>query len=161
TGRYRQLTAEDGHVLAMARAPGGNRIAVITAEKLVRGAAGDQALRGTAVRELALATMAAGPPALLEGDVRRGEIGSASGGFVFRLAGTKVSGAYRLTPNGTLEPAPDIARADRPLALLTGEGAAPRRTQRFGSKDCPFTAREERGEGGVPVITVADHGGKP
>ncbi len=38
TGLYRQLTAEDGHVVAVALAPDRRRIVYVTAGKLVRGA---------------------------------------------------------------------------------------------------------------------------
>ncbi len=57
TGLYRQLTAEDGHVVAVALAPDRRRIVYVTAEKLVRGAKPDAvALDGVALGELTLAT---------------------------------------------------------------------------------------------------------
>ena len=41
TGRFRQLTAEDGHVVAVARRPIAAASLYVTAEKLVRGAKPD------------------------------------------------------------------------------------------------------------------------
>ncbi len=72
TRRYQQVTAEDGHVVAMAQSPDGARIVYVTAEKLVRGAKPDDvALRGVAVRVLTLATMSLTPRAPIADDVRR------------------------------------------------------------------------------------------
>jgi hypothetical protein len=161
TARYRQITAEDGHVLAMARAPDGARIAVVTGEKLVRGATGEPALRGVAVRELALATMTAGTPARIAGDVRRLQIFALPGGFLLHVDGEKGGDDLRLTAAGSLAPFALRGRAGPPLAVLTGRGATLLEEQRFGNKQCRLVAREERGEGGVPVIVVAAPGGKP
>jgi len=127
TGRYRQITAEDGHVLALARAADGRRIAYVTAEKLVRGAAGgDVALRGVIVRELALASMASNPPARIEGDVRRLELGSGKRGFVVRVEADRGSGRYELGADGALTPLADPpGRAHPAPVVLTGHGVTP------------------------------------
>ena len=80
TQRYRQITAEDGHVVALAAAADG-RIAYVTATKLVRGARfGDLALRGVTLHELDLTTMQPGGAATIDGDVRRIDIGETANG---------------------------------------------------------------------------------
>jgi hypothetical protein len=163
TGRYRQLTAEEGHVLALARAPNGRSIAYVTAEKLVRGTSpANVALRGVVVHQLALATMALGPPARIDGDVRRLEISSpgAAGGFVLRIEGDRQSRAFALEASGSLRPWPQAGRVGAPLVVLTGRGAAPGGVRRFGG-GCPLVAREAAGSGGIPIVVVGPPAGKP
>src|SRR5450432_1831509 len=58
TRRYRQITSEEGRVLAVARSRDRQRVAYITAEKLISGSPGGSALRGVAVNELELETLA-------------------------------------------------------------------------------------------------------
>jgi hypothetical protein len=71
TQRYRQLTVEDGHVVAFGRSLDRHSIVYVTAEKIVRGGKPDDfALRGVALRRLTLATMALGPRNAIDGDVR-------------------------------------------------------------------------------------------
>ncbi len=63
SGRFRQLTAEDGHVLAIGRSRDGRRLSVLTAQQLVRGTtAHELTLARVAIGELTLATMTATPP---------------------------------------------------------------------------------------------------
>lgn len=163
TGRYRQLTAEEGHVLAMARSPDGRRVAYVTAEKLVRGPGpGAPALRGVAVRELALASMAVGRAARIEGDVRRLEIHAApaGGGFVLRVDGDGTRGAFGLEPSGALRPRVEPTPRGSPLVALTGRGASAVSARRFGGL-CPLVARDGSGEGGAPTVLVGPPGRKP
>jgi hypothetical protein len=165
TGRYRQLTAEDGHVLAIAVSPDGRRVAYATADKLVRGAgAGAVALRGVAVRELTLATMAAAPPARIAGDVRRLEIaaGAGAGPFLVRVDGDGdgARGTFALEAEGALAARPARAWPSRALAVLTGHGAAAAGERRFGGGACALAAHEARGTDGAPAIVVGAAGKK-
>jgi hypothetical protein len=126
TGRFRQLTADDGHVVAMALSLDRRRIAIVTAEKLLRGAKpGDVMLDGVALSELTLATMTRDPPIPIPGGVRRLEISGTPHGFIFRLEGARLSGRFvvgaggRLVPLGGTEP----RSAGSVLAVLTPGGA--------------------------------------
>ena len=117
TGRYRQLTAEDGHVVAVALAPDRRRIVYVTAGKLVRGARPDAvALDGVAIGGLTLATMTADPPIPIAGAVRRLEIAGTPHGFAFRIEGERTSGRF-------------VVGATQALVPLGG-GQAPRRAAR-------------------------------
>jgi hypothetical protein len=164
TGRYRQITAEDGHVLLLARSPDGRRIAYVTAEKLVRGAGDrDVALRGVAVHELTLASMSGPAAARVDGDVRRLEIAAGARGFVYRIDGDKGTGLHELGAKGALVPAPERARGGPPLAALTGSGAtdAPPVTVRAG-EGCALVARDAHEAGKATVlIGGADRRRKP
>ncbi|HVV49586.1 MAG TPA: hypothetical protein VHO06_08000, partial [Polyangia bacterium] len=105
TGRFRQLTAEDGHVVAVAVAPDRRRIVYVTAEKLVRGARpGDVTLDGVALGELTLATMTADPPVPVPGGVRRLEIAGTPHGFAYRIDGPRLAGRFVVGAGRTLVP---------------------------------------------------------
>jgi len=125
TRRYRQLTTEDGHVVALARSADRRRISYVTAEKLVRGARPDDvALRGVAVHELTLATMTVAPPARVDGDVRRLEIFS---NLFLNIPEGKRRRLLRNDAAGRLVPTGFAGPLGAPVLTLTGAGAeAPR-----------------------------------
>jgi hypothetical protein len=160
TGRTRQLTAEDGHVVALARTPDGRQVVYVTAEKLVRGPAGAgdaAALRGLALGELTLATMTAAPPVRVEGDVRRLEIAATPRGIEFRIERDGGKGRFRRGEGGTLVAlgGPDLPR--KPLAVLTARGALPAAAQRLPGP-CALTAREVAAGDGTRSIALAAPG---
>jgi hypothetical protein len=165
TGRYRQITAEDGHVLLLARSPDGRRIAYVTAEKLVRSAGErDLALRGVALHELTLASMSAPAAVRVEGDVRRLEIAAGARGFLFRIDGDKASGLHELGPSGALVSVSERARGGPPLAVLTGGGVtqAPAPVTVRAGDGCALVARDAR-DAGKPAVLIggADRRRKP
>jgi hypothetical protein len=154
TGRFRQLTAEDGHVLAVARAPDRRRIVYVTGEKLLRGAKpGDLALEGLALHELTLSTMTAAPPIPIAGRVRRIEIAATSRGLVFRIDGDRAGGRFVIGGGNTLVPA---GAASAPaVAVLTAGGALPAPAV-VTAGPCPVAARETKaGEGGRAIVVSA------
>jgi hypothetical protein len=160
TGRIRQLTAEDGHVVALARTPDGRRVVYVTAEKLVRGPSGAHeaaALRGLALGELTLGTMTAAPPVRVEGDVRRLEIASTPRGIEFRIERDGGQGRFLRGEGGTLVAlgGPDLPR--KPLAVLTARGALPAAAQRLPGP-CALTAREVAAGDGTRSIALAAPG---
>lgn len=147
--RYRQLTAEDGHVVAMARSPDGRRLSFVTAEKLVRGPGrGEVALRGVAISELALSSMAPSPIARVAGDVRALRIENAAGRFAYRLDQNGGSRRYRLggSDSAPLFPMPGPERPGEALARLTPRGAETAgRTEIV--PGCSTSARDRPGPG--------------
>jgi hypothetical protein len=158
SGRFRQLTAEDGHVLAVARAPDRRRIVYVIGEKLVRGGKpGDVALEGVALRELTLATMAAAPPIPIAGRVRRIELARAARGLVARIDGERIRGWFSLGSGAALTP---LARAEpaRPVAVLTAAGAEPAAGEVAVDGVCPIAARERRAADGGRAIVVTARG---
>jgi hypothetical protein len=142
TRRYRQLTAEDGHVVALVRS--GRRILYVTAEKLVRtarpgAAAREVALRGVTIHTLTLATMAPGPSAHLDGDVRALGIGpAAKDGFVLEREEDRAHGGLsELEPDGRLRWSRARPSATRALTYLRGSGVEPPRAP-AAPQVCPF-----------------------
>jgi hypothetical protein len=154
TRRYRQLTAEDGHVVALARSADRRRILYVTAEKLVRGARPDDvALRGVAIHELTLATMVASPPARVPGDVRRLEIFS---NLYVSIPDGKRRRVFRSDGAGTLVPVGGFAGGlGDPTVLLTGEGVELEPKDRTAGH-CPLPelalkASHGAGRAGLPI----------
>jgi hypothetical protein len=135
TQRYRQLTAEDGHVVALARHANGRRVLYVTAEKLVRGSQpSDVLLRGVAVHELELATMTTTPAARLDGDVRTLEIFS---NLYVNVPEGKRRKLYRNNGAGALVPAGLSVRLGAPVVTLSGTGVEPAPQARLGDA-CPL-----------------------
>jgi hypothetical protein len=155
TRRYQQVTAEDGHVVAMAPSADGARVVYVTAEKLVRSAKPDDvALRGVAVHVLTLATMSLTAPAPVAGDVRRLAIYAPQ---IVAIGDARHEQRFLVTPAGTLAPANLTSRLGAPLVTLTGRGVAPARERRFGGGD---VARQTFNEGAAPAIAAGPVGGK-
>lgn len=75
TGRYLQVTAEDGHVLGFVRSADKRRIGYVTGGKLIRNPGQPDVLRGLALRVLELPTMALGPSIPIPAEVTKVELG--------------------------------------------------------------------------------------
>jgi hypothetical protein len=162
SGRYRQLTAEDGHVVAVAMALDRRRIVYVTAEKLVRGARPDAVtLDGVALGELTLATMSASPPVRIAGGVRRIEIGGTPHGFVFRIDGERTNGLFTLGgASGVLAPQGGRKLTGAPLAVLTAGGASLVSAATIPGS-CGVTARDVKAAGSGRAIEVSLRGRPP
>jgi hypothetical protein len=155
-GRFRQLTAEDGHVVAVAVARESGRIAYVTAEKLVRGTKpGTVTLDGVAIGQLEFATLKPAPPIRIAGGVRRIEIRATHGSFMLRIEGERMSGVYYLAGRG-LEPLGRTLQLSRPHAVLTAAGASP--TAATIPADCRIVARDVKSSDGGRAIELSLHG---
>jgi hypothetical protein len=153
TGRYRQLTAEDGHVVAIARTGDGRRLVYVTAKQWVRGTAkGDVRLRGVALNELTLATMTIAPPIAVDGELRRLELPATPRGIAFQLQRAEGTAAFLRGEGGTLVAYPGpLPRRTTRLAILTGRGAqAAPPVMVPGS--CPVVARDLDAAAGRTVV---------
>ena len=160
TGLYRQLTNEDGRVLAMLRTPDRRRVVYVTAEKLIRGATNDALfLRGVAFGELTLATMTLEPPARVAGDVRRIEIANVGAMTTFTIDGDRMSGTFRRGDRGTLDPLPPRS-GGRGGVVVTARGAesVPNAATVSSRAGCRATARETTATGKPRTISVAAPG---
>ncbi|HVZ74475.1 MAG TPA: hypothetical protein VHJ20_18970 [Polyangia bacterium] len=132
TRRTRQLTAEDGHVVAFAPSHDRRSLIYVTADKLVRGARpNDVALRGVSIRRLTLATMELGPPQFVDDDVRELAIHDRA---VRVKRSTKGATTFRLGADGRWAEASSAAGLGEPLAKLTPTGVEAPSTDKVG--DC-------------------------
>jgi hypothetical protein len=168
TGRFRQLTAEDGRVLAFARSKDRRRIMYATADKLVRGPGTSVVLRGVSLHELTLATMTSAPPISIEGDVRRLEM---TGSGAVAIEGDRVAGVYARggDKGGALVPRRESVRGG---AVLTPAGASAAKAgvpsmtaqgQRDGASrpGCRIVATESQTPGRPRTIVVSAPGRPP
>ena len=155
TGRFRQLTAEDGHVVAVARSADGRRIAYVTAQKFIQGEM--PGLDGVAITELTLATMSALPPVPVPGVVAGIGIRSTSRGFVFDILG-RVEGSFVQGPGGTLVPFGRLPRKPAPVAL-TAHGTLPVKATTIPGT-CPVSVRDVDSHDGGRSVVVSLRGGR-
>ena len=184
TGRYRQITAEDGHVLAMVPSSDHRSVLYVTGEKLVRVPHARSALRGLTVHTLTLATLSPGTTLPLAGDVGRLAIAPlpAPGAFMLSIEGDQTNGTFSLTgaARDELLPAPAGRRLDERvhshhLVVLTADGVvaaavrelppilapaggapptSPPNSPPGGA--CRLVARQLRSPEGVAIIEIAD-----
>jgi hypothetical protein len=154
TGRFRQLTAEDGHVVAVARSSDGRRIAYITAQKFIRGA--KAGLDGVAIRELTLATMTAGVPVPVPGPVADIGVRNTSRGFVFEILG-RAEGSFVIGSGGTLALVGRLPGRPAPVAL-SAHGTLPVSATTLGGS-CPVSVRDvDRHDGGRSIaVSMRGH----
>jgi hypothetical protein len=162
TGRFRQLTAEDGRVLAFVRSKDRRRIMYATADKLVRGPGASVVLRGVSLHQLTLATMTVAQPIAIEGDVRRLEM-TPSGAFA--IQGDKIAGVYARGDKGALVPRRESVRGG---AVLTPAGAqavkavgASKRGQEPSRAACRVVAAESETPGKPRAVVVSAPGRPP
>jgi hypothetical protein len=166
TARYRQVTVEDGRVLAMVPSADRQSLLYVTAEKLVRASGAPPAFRRAAVHTLALGSLSPGPALPIEGDLRRLAIAPAGAGFALAIEGDKMSGSFSLAAGqGRLAPGArlDERRAGARLVVLSPAGVASPREQALPSRGpCrAVVARDKKGADGVAIVEVSAPGRKP
>jgi hypothetical protein len=158
TGRFFQVTAEDGRVLAFARSADGRRLTYLLGGKLVRGAGQVGVLRGLSLRVLDLPTMTLAAPEALPGDLRSVELGFAAHPHVRVTDASGETSDFSLTAEG-LERGPSRTRRLAGTVLLTADGVVPG-SQRIRRPGCVFSLSPRR-EGGTWRLQVARRGRKP
>lgn len=154
TGRYRQVTSDDGRVLAAVRSGDGRTVVYVRAGKLVRAPGVAPALRGLSLRHLDVPTMTLGAPVEVPGDVEElalwalrsatAEVRVTAPGAaprIYRLAGA-------LVPQ--VGPSPE-ARLGRPVRLTAAGVAA---GEVVVSGPCAFRASDERRSGQPPRLRI-------
>jgi hypothetical protein len=156
TGRYRQVTADDGRVLAFVRSDGGRTAVYVRAGKVVREADGRALLRELSLRRLEVPTMTLGPRVELPGDVEEltlHALRSAPAELAVRRrdGATQVYrfAADRLTPQPALSPE---ARLTPPVRLTAaGVAGGARMTA---PRPCGYGAADELPAGQAPRVRV-------
>ncbi len=154
TRRYRQLTAEQGRVLALGRSRDGRRITYATAEKLI--VAAEDALpklRGLVIKEVDLATLALLAEARAPGDVKRLEILRAGPGFAYRIDSPPGKGEAFAIRDGALAPAA-LPRTATVASVLTGQGAVSGSGAVSLAPNCAAVAKDVRAPDGSPAVQI-------
>ena len=161
TNRYRQLTAEDGRVVAMVASPERRHLLYVTAEKLVRNPKGPPALRGVVMHVLMLPLMTVGKPIPIAGDVTRLVLAPAPAGFAIAIEGDRVNGNFsQASDGGPMVPARPLDERHRKQGVvLTATASRPaRRARRALSEGCHLTARASKNAQGIPSIEIVPAG---
>ncbi len=160
TGRYFQVTAEDGKVLAYAVSADRRRVAYLMADKIVRQPGQAALLRGLAVRVLDIPTMALDKTVVIPGDVRKVRLWFAAVPLLKVTDAAAQASTFRLL-GGRLEPisAPTV-RAQEESVELSGHGVEPS-TRRVARRDCKFALVTLMDSRRGWRISVSRHGAKP
>lgn len=165
TGVYRQVTADDGRVLAFVRAQEGRSLVYVRAGKLLRADGQPPRLRGLALRRLDLTEMTLGPAVLVPGDVERLELGpiTAAGTSLRVWAGGATAPSLWRFDGQTLLAAPggQGSRAGRAAGALRleGTGVAPSPARAAGPwSPCRFTVRDGVDHEGHPQVRLKPPG---
>jgi hypothetical protein len=158
TARYRQVTAEDGRVLAFVRSDDGRTLLYLRAGKLVRNPGTAPALRALSVRRLEVPTMSLGPAVPLPGDLAAVEIRLPPGSAPeLRLSppGQEVQ-VFRLQGDALLSvPISPPPRA--PMVRLTAAAGVPATARTVELAGCPFRAADDRTPD-VPHVRISAKG---
>jgi tetratricopeptide (TPR) repeat protein len=154
TGRYLQVTADDGRVLAFAQSTSSDKIVYVRAGRLIRQAGRPEVLRGLSLRLLELPTMELSPPVDLPGDVRKVELWFPGAGMA-ALRVTTAAGEtqhYRFAGQ-SLDPAsPSVPSSGTPTTVLTTDGVSGS-TRKF--TGCAFSARDDVGKDELPSVRLS------
>jgi hypothetical protein len=160
SGRYRQVTAEDGRVLAFVRSGDGRKVTYLAAGKLVRTGEGPAVLRGLTVRTLDLPTMLAGPAVPVAGDVLAVSLAPLPDAALLEIARGDERVAFRFAGE-RLEPLPGAASAVRSgaaIVRLDGQGVLSRQ-RAAGTAGCAMTVMDTTAAKGLPAVKVTPRGG--
>jgi len=160
TGRFFQVTSEDGRVLAFAVSADGRRLAYLLAGKLVRPSGQAGLLRGLSMRVLDLPAMALGPNVPIPGDISRAQLWFASQPQLKVTDASGASSTLGLTPGGlsALPRASHPARAES--VVLTGLGVEPASRQ-VTRNACRFALSMRKDPEGTWRVQASRPGGKP
>ena len=165
TDRYRQLTAEDGRVVATVASPEHRHLLYVTAEKLVRNPKGPPALRGVVMHVLTLPLMTVGKPIPIAGDVTRLVLAPAPAGFAIAIEGDKINGNFSQASDGgpmvPAHPLDERHRKERVVLTAAGVAAGAPRPVTAG-EGCHLTARPGKNQNtngqGTATIEIVTSG---
>lgn len=160
TGRYFQVTAEDGHVMGFARSADQRRVAYLTGGKLMRTRGQADVLRGFSLRVLEIPTMTLGPAIPIPGEVVTVELGFVASPELLVTGPDGQSAAFRLGDGG-LERIAGFRRSPNLDSLvLTTAGVEPgHASSRRGG--CRFHLASKASSAGNWQIEVRSPGRKP
>ncbi|HEX7509243.1 MAG TPA: hypothetical protein VF550_20895 [Polyangia bacterium] len=159
TGRYLQVTAEDGRILAFTVSSDGGRIAYVLAGKLLRSPGQAALLRGLTLRVLDIPTMSVGKAVPIPGDVKKVKLWLSSAPTL-RVTDASSHATVLTLVDDRLEPAPAWAQRWRGESVeASGAGVEPGK-RRVAKKNCGFRLASEKDSTGRWHIVVSRPGSK-
>jgi hypothetical protein len=160
TGRYFQLSAEDGRVLAFAVSADGRRVAYLLAGKVVRRTGQAPLLRGLSLRVLDIPPMRLGVKVPISDEVRQVQLWFASSVELKITDATGASKGFRLMDQELVATSGATPPSRVPSVVLSPSGVAPS-GRRVDRKGCAFSLATRKGADGVWRIEVSPPGSKP
>ena len=159
TGRYLQVTAEDGSMLAYAVSADGRRIAYLLAGKLVRSPEQAALLRGLFLRVLDLSTMALGKAVPIPGDVKKVKLWFSAAPSLQVTDAASHTSTLTLVDD-SLESAASASRWRGESVVVTGAGVEPSK-RRIARANCGLTLAMQKDPAGLWRVLVSRPGTKP
>jgi hypothetical protein len=162
SGRFLQVTAEDGRVLAFVRSSDGRKLVLLRAGRLLRTPGQPDLLRGLGVREIDLDHMTSGPVVELPGDVREVSLWPTTGAAILQVTGPLGSNGLLRFDGKTLEPAGSGYARPLPgarVVRLSNRGVLSPASEEL-DLGCAFSVRDEPDPKGVSRVRVQPRKGK-
>jgi hypothetical protein len=160
TGRYVQVTAEDGRVLAYAVSADGRRIAYLLAGKLVRSPGQAALLRGLFLRVLETSTMSLGRPVPIAGDVKNVRLWFAAAPVLKVTDASSNAGVLSLVDDRLEAASVPTTRSFGEFVEVSASGVEPGK-KRVARAGCGFTLASQKDPAGLWRIQVSRPGVKP
>jgi hypothetical protein len=152
-GGYRQVTAEQGGVLAFVPSRDRTRVDYVRAGRLVREPGRPDRLRALTLRRLELATMVLGPPVAIPQDVEQLQLWALPSGEVAVRMKTATGSVDRLFDGRTLAPGRWPGATGAPAVGLTARGLEHPASERQAAP-CRFTAADVFASSRPPAVSV-------
>ena len=155
TLRTRQITAEDGRVLAILPARDQARVAYVIGEKVIREAGNSRALRGLSIVVMDLSTLLPLGRRTIDGDMASVGLAETTGdGFVFRLATPEGRQSAIRFEKGTWLALPSAVRSPASAVVLLPTGIQAGAQSKALRVTCAGVVREISGRDGRRSLTV-------
>lgn len=160
TGRYFQLTAEDGRVLAFARSADGRKVAYVLAGRLVRLPGQTAFLRGISLRVLDIPTMSPTKSVAIPGDVRRVRLWFSDKAILAVTDSSGTTSGFSMASD-TLEPTAGLTASARSDSfILSALGVEPQHRWKARAA-CRFDLNMQQDPDGTWHIQASRPGMKP
>ena len=163
SGTYRQVTADDGRVLAFAPNPDRSALLYLRSGKLVRARGQPPRLRALSIRHLDLRSLKVGEPIAVPGDATSVSLGfdATTGAFVVGSEGQGGTKTYRLEDRGLVSFSPGSTRRPAPLVVLTAQSGVSPAKRHTEKKPCRLHLQERRPGGQAPELLIRGPGQRP
>jgi hypothetical protein len=159
TGRYLQVTSEDGRVLAFVQSADKRRVAYLLAGKLIRDKGQPALLHDVSLRVLDLSTMTLSTIVDLPGDARAFTLWFGAAPVVETQGPAGETRVRKLDEDRWVEGDRPSRGTRLPSVVLTSSGVAPMHL-RAGPRDCPFSLGMKEDTTGIWRIEARPSKGK-
>ena len=159
TGRYLQVTAEDGRVLTYAVSADGRRVAYLLAGKLVRSSGQAALLRGLSLRVLDIPTMALGKAVPIPGDVKRVQLSFSALPILKVTDASSTTTVLSLSDDRLESTSVSTVRTRADSVEVSGVGVEPGK-RKVARANCGFALVTQKDSSGLWRLVVSRSGGK-